>query len=91
MTADQLITKAQHAILTNQPNLAMLYMRNALEQTLNTREAHRKRTQTPIEAAIEGFIEALRPAADALRAAGKILTDAFTPKPSHKTEFALVN
>lgn len=32
MTTDELISKAIHAINTNQPRLAQLYMRNALQQ-----------------------------------------------------------
>lgn len=33
MTTDELITRARKAIETGQPNLAQLYMRNALRQT----------------------------------------------------------
>ena len=33
MTTDELITQAIHAINTNQPRIANLYMKNALEQT----------------------------------------------------------
>lgn len=33
MTTAELMTRAQHAIKTNQPRLAQLYMRKALEQT----------------------------------------------------------
>ena len=37
MTTDELISKAIHAINTNQPRLAQLYMRNALQQTEHLR------------------------------------------------------
>lgn len=33
MSTDELITQAIHAIETNQPRMANLYMKNALEQT----------------------------------------------------------
>lgn len=33
MTTDELITRAQHTLRTGQLNLAVLYMRKALEQT----------------------------------------------------------
>ncbi|PMQ19300.1 hypothetical protein [Glutamicibacter arilaitensis] len=33
MSTDELITRARKAIETGQPNLAQLYMRNAIEQT----------------------------------------------------------
>lgn len=33
MTTGELITQAIHAINTNQPRIANLYMKNALEQT----------------------------------------------------------
>lgn len=38
MTTDQLISKAIHAIRTDQPRLSQLYMRNALQQV----DQHRK-------------------------------------------------
>lgn len=39
MNTDQLMTKARHALLTGQPNLAALYMRKALQQTDDQRRS----------------------------------------------------
>ncbi|MGP5389855.1 hypothetical protein [Glutamicibacter arilaitensis] len=63
MTTDDLITNARRALETGQPNLAKLYMRNALERT-----DQQRRELNPayaISKHLESFGEAVRKTAQA--------------------------
>lgn len=74
MTPGQLLNKAEHAILTGQPNLAMIYLRRA-EEILDQRAAAHMRWK--LGHAVAGLGRALqalpRHFEDAARAIGKMI------------------
>lgn len=83
MTTDELITRAQHATQTGQPNLAMLYMRKALEQT----DQHR-RELNPLGYAARQMKRSLQSLADGLRGIAQTYIDAVMPVARHIAEIA---
>ncbi|MEV7645907.1 MULTISPECIES: hypothetical protein [Actinomycetes] len=94
MSTDELITRAQKAIETGQPNLAQLYMRKALEQTNQQR-----RELNPIGWQARQLTKAFQSIGDAITKAGKQWADIFESFSKafaseagidHKTNYALV-
>lgn len=69
MTTGELITRAQHAICTGQPNLAQLYMRKALQQT-----DQQRRALNPLAWQIRQMSEAFQRATQAFAGIGIALT-----------------
>lgn len=72
MTTDELITRAQHTLRTGQLNLAVLYMRKALEQTDQTR-----RELNPDGYAIRQLKNAFQSYGEAIVAVGNLIVDAY--------------
>ena len=70
MTTAELMTRAQHAIKTNQPRLAQLYMRKALEQTDQLR-----RELDPQAYAFRQLSRNLQDFADGLERLGRTFVD----------------
>ena len=69
MTPDHYIEKAKHAMLTGQPNLAMLYMRRGMVILDQRRREH-------LMGSIEGRFILL---GEDINELGKVFVDAFTP------------
>jgi len=91
MTTDELISRARHALSTGQPNLAQLYMRNAMLQVETSR-----RKLNPIawqarqiRAAFEGMVEAVASIGTAIGQLFESLTRAVEPT-ARKNDYALV-
>lgn len=94
MTTDELISKAIHAINTNQPRLAQLYMRNALRQTDQLR-----RELNPIGWQARQLTKAFQTIGDGIAKVGQAwagifesFSKAFAPEAGidRKTNYALV-
>lgn len=94
MTTDELITNAIHAINTNQPRMASLYMKNALEQT-----DKRRRELNPIDWQARQMVQGFQAFGEAIANVGKAwaeifeyVSKAFAPEPGieHKANYALV-
>ncbi|MGP9528598.1 hypothetical protein [Glutamicibacter sp. AOP5-A2-18] len=94
MTTDELITQAIHAINTNQPRMANLYMKNALEQT-----DKRRRELNPLGWKVRDLSKALQTFGDIVTLIGERWAQAFDAlarssnesADSHaKTNYALV-
>ena len=94
MTTDELITQAIHAINTNQPRMANLYMKNALEQT-----DKRRRELNPLAWQARQMAQGFQNIGDAIAKAGQAwariiedVTRAFAPESGidRKTNYALV-
>lgn len=94
MTTDELISQAIHSINTNQPRMANLYMKNALEQT----DKHR-RELNPLSWQTRQMVQGFQAIGDAIAKAGQAwaqifedLAKAFAPEPGieHKANYALV-
>lgn len=94
MTTDELIAQAIHAINTNQPRMANLYMKNALEQT-----EQRRRELNPIGWQARQLTKAFQTIGDGMAKVGQAWADifesfskAFAPETGidRKTDYALV-
>lgn len=94
MTTDELISQAIHAIETNQPRMANLYMKNALEQT-----EKRRRELNPIAWQARQMVQGFQAFGEAIANVGKAwaeifeyVTRAFAPESGidRKTNYALV-
>ena len=94
MTTDELISQAIHSINTNQPRMANLYMKNALEQT-----DQRRRELNPLAWQTRQMVQGFQNIGDAIAKAGQAwaqiiedITRAFAPEPGieRKTDYALV-
>lgn len=76
METHELIRRAEHCILTGQPNLALLYMQKAQKQC----RRERWESATPPQRfmlGVEGVNDAIRAAGEAAEAAVAALTKAF--------------
>lgn len=94
MTTDDLITNARKALETGQPNLAKLYMKNALEQT-----DKRRRELNPLAWQSRQMVQGFKSLGDTIAKTGQAwaqiiedLTRAFAPESGidRKTNYALV-
>lgn len=94
MSTDDLITQAVHMIETNQPRMANLYMKNALEQT----DKHR-RELNPLAWQTRQMVQGFQNIGNAIAKAGEAwaqifedLAKAFAPESGidRKTNYALV-
>lgn len=94
MTTDELISQAIHSIKTNQPRMANLYMKNALEQT-----DKRRRELNPIGWQARQMVQGFQNIGNAIAKAGEAwaqifedLAKAFAPESGidRKTNYALV-
>lgn len=94
MSTDELITQAIHMIKTNQPRMANLYMKNALEQT-----DKRRRELNPLAWQSRQLVQGFQNIGNAIAKAGQawaaIIEDlrrAFAPDSDidRKTNYALV-
>ena len=94
MTTDELITRARRAIETGQPNLAMLYMRNASEQIdLERRKLNPVAWQArQLTKAFQAIGETIASAGQAWVQIFETFAEAFAPESNieRKSQYALV-